>query len=128
VLAFTAFPKEVWRQIWPNNPSDRLDREIRRRTDGVGIVPGRDALIRLVGTVLAEQHDEWTEGRRLDLGQFSDPPVPASTRKRAARRWHLLLALLGAPAAWRCCDGQDTHRRPSLLMPRWLPPRREGRS
>jgi putative transposase len=80
ILAFTAFPREVWRQIWSSNPQERLNKEIRRRTDVVGIFPGREAIIRLVGAVLAEQNDATERSRPMTFRILSAKSARISVR------------------------------------------------
>lgn len=86
VLAFCAFPTAHWRKIWSNNPLERLNKEVKRRSNVVGIFPNDRSAIRLIGAVLADQHDEWAISRRylsdtsmaeLDPPRDTDPHQPA---------------------------------------------------
>ena len=71
LLAFADFPPRHWRQIWSTNPMERVNKEIKRRTDVVGVFPNPAALLRLAGAVLVEQHDEWEAGDRRYLSEAS---------------------------------------------------------
>jgi putative transposase len=92
LLAFTAFPQEHWRKIWSTNPLERLHREIKRRTDVVGVFPNDAAIDRLVTAVIVEQHDEWAVAERRYLSETSmarlrqSPPPALNAPTRRGKR------------------------------------------
>jgi putative transposase len=82
LTAFADFPQVHWRKIWSTNPLERLNKEVKRRTDVVGIFPDDTALLRLAGCVLIEAHDEWQVSDRRYLSEGSmallTPPEPTA--------------------------------------------------
>jgi putative transposase len=87
LLAFTGFPVTHWKKIWSTNPLERLNKEIKRRTDVVGVFPNPEALLRLAGAVLVEAHDEWqvSDRRYLSEGSMALLNRPTQPTKEVAQ-------------------------------------------
>jgi putative transposase len=86
VTAFAAFPVSHWKKIWSTNPLERLNKEIKRRTDVVGVFPNPAALLRLAVAVLVEAHDEWqvADKRYLSEGSMASLITPTTEPKEVA--------------------------------------------
>ena len=87
VLAFLHFPQEHWRKIWSTNPLERLNKEIKRRTNVVGIFPNDAAIVRLVGSQLLEQQEEWQLERRRFFSEATMAKIPEPRGAAGAQRW-----------------------------------------
>ena len=99
LLAFAGFPHRHWRQIWSTNPLERVNKEIKRRTDVVGVFPNPAALLRLAGAVLVEQHDEWEAGDRRYFSESSMLELKTmNTQIEPAEEVNILAELVSAQA------------------------------
>ena len=83
ILAFTDFPLSHWKKVWSTNPLERVNKEIKRRTDVVGVFPDTQALLRLAGAVLVEIHDEWAVTDRRYLSEGSMKTITTTTKEVA---------------------------------------------
>jgi putative transposase len=96
VTAFAAFPFAHWKKIWSTNPLERVNKEVKRRSDVVGIFPNEAAVLRLAGAVLLEVHDEWAIAERRYLAEGSmallDQPGDDDPTKEVDGAKSLLLA------------------------------------